>query len=339
MRFGANSLLCYLLTWTSAVEVARASQYPPKIHFELRDQVVVIDALQPGIYVPLPAAPTVYSKMAGAPAAALVHSGYSSSDPDGKVALFSLTIVARTPQLSSDDETFLQKAGYLAGLGNYVGATSSSLTLDISLPADPKEESRLRQLLKLPKTVQAGSAVPVQIRWEGRDGQVIYDWLTKPDGLNFVLKYDLTLSGTVRVDDFLPIDKRTTWWDSYAMGNPIMQFNEGTIPLALDLLKACGSLSTTASLMKMSQFDGLQLSRTISFLNKILKHGPSGTTYITKADLLGLEWDSADIAASFPYASAPRLSAGAIFISHPELVKDLSGTSEGLGGLITTSRP
>ncbi|GLI97044.1 hypothetical protein Sbs19_08620 [Sphingobium sp. BS19] len=309
--------------------------FPSNVRFELLNRVAVVDSLQPGFYVPVPLAAVISDGLQGVPAAGLVHSGYSVIDPDGKVAVLSLTIVARRPNITAAEDQMLLQKGYLSGAGNYTGNTST-VSMDVSLVSNPAEEARLRKLLKLPKVIQAGASLPLQIRWESRDGREIYNWLTKPDGLKFVLRYPLVISGMVKVDDFLPVDKRNAWWNALASGGSTLEFKEGVIPVAIDLLRSCGGLSSNASLLRMSQYEGLQLSRTISFLNKITKHGPSGMTFIERDDLLGPAWDSSDVASILQTVAAPELEAGAVFMVKPELVKDLSGTSKGLEGLIAS---
>jgi hypothetical protein len=314
--------------------VAAQAAYPPRIHFELGNRVAVIAALPPGVFVPLPVAPVVFTT-GGAPSAGLIHSGYSAPDPDGKVVLLNLTVAVGAFALSPSEKQSLLQKGYLSGEANYTGRDGKPILLDISLPSNPIEEARLRRVLKLPRIIQAGSSVPLQIRWEGRDGREIYGWLTQPDGLKIVVRLPLLVNGSIRVADFLPLDKRRMWWDANANTNSMLEFREGVAPLALDMLISCGCVSPAATLLQMTQYEGLQLTRTMAFLDKITKRSSSGQAYITRSDLLGPEWAGSDIPISANIEAAPELQSGAIFISHPELVKDLSGSTVGLEGLIS----
>lgn len=128
------------------------------------------------------------------------HSGYTASEPDGKVAVLT-TLVELQPFES-------------AGGSPLIGVSFPPLyTLDVNLASDLKEQERLRKELGFPKVIPAGSPYQLQIRWANVPGRTIYGWLTETNGLRLIATALITASASTRVATKLNEGHFLKWWN------------------------------------------------------------------------------------------------------------------------------
>lgn len=243
------------------------------------------------------------------------HLGYSETDPDGQAATLTLAVKAATRLGSPGD-------------GSILVVEFVPRSLDIILQSSPSEESRLRAMLKLPRVITAADTVaPFQIRWKSVPGTDLHAWLVSSQGLKWklsgIIRTRLAMLRTESIDS----DCADAWWSK-------------TVP-------AQGSLTSdllwlaTADLARAGCFRVQVASRAVAALTAEYERNFIGRLRAVGRDQVSLDHvkqagvpvqTSSDSEIEIPFVIS--FSPGDFLRTHPEYVKDLSGNSVGLDGLL-----
>jgi len=264
-----------------------------------------------------------------------VHSGYTAVDPDGKSAILTVTLQIAKRSLSKEEVQKLQTDG-IAVMPPVINASSpQQIEIDVSLPSDVSEESRIKRLLKLPKSISGTSAsIPFQIKWTDVPGKTLYKWLTDDSGLSFVLRYRSAIIGRLKVEELIPLLTRQSWWLSRNGGAEDMICREGLVPVVIDLLTFSGSWNQNSTVNTVKSTDGMGLQRAVQILSAVATQQGDQSLLLKKDAFLGADWESAKVDISVPVMPISTLLSGPTLLSVPDLVKDLSGSGKGLDALL-----
>lgn len=268
----------------------------------------------------------------------LVHSGYSTSDPDGKSAILTLTLTQARQPLSPVEEAALMAQGYgKLGVG-YVTGQAKEIILDISLPNNMVEESRIRGLLGLPRTIaNPGSLFPVQIKWSNVPGKTLYAWLAGKGSLTFFIRYKTVLSGKLQSGDLVSADARQAWWTARFGSALKISTTDGLLPIMVDLLSFSSLWTPADSLIAVSKPTALALQRGLQYLNSLASVNADQSYSIERSAFVNSDWSFANIEVRLPAQPRSFFSPGTMLQSMPSTVKDLSGNSKGLDALLIDS--
>jgi hypothetical protein len=269
----------------------------------------------------------------------LVHTGYTASDPDGKNAILTANVETYLGHLTPGEIQTLGQQG-LTIESDLPVLPSGEWLIDIKLPSNSAEESRIRSSTGLPATVAAGGAtLPVQIRWKGVDGSALYDWLTNQEaGLSLVLSG--TVSATTRVHRraLLKATKLALWWNSISDGSPqIRWLGDGTAALRSAIEFGCVESASNAGAALAVDDIVAEWPQILTKFNSLLSTSPDGYSSLARTALPSGDWA---VESSFDAVSQEKVSfsiqPGQLLLQHPELVQDLSGSGQGLAALKTS---
>lgn len=243
------------------------------------------------------------------------HLGYSEPDPDGTAATLTLAVKAAT-RLGNPGDGSIRVVEFVPR------------SLDIILQANPSEESRLRAMLKLPRAITAADSVaPFQIRWQSVPGTDLHAWLVGPQGLKWrlsgIIRTRLAMFRTERINP----DCADVWWSK-------------TVPSQASLTKDLLWLAT-ADLARAGCFQVHVASRAAAaltveyernFIEKLRAVSGHQVTldHVKQAGLPVQTTSESEIEIPFVVSFSP----GDFLSTHAEYVKDLSGNSVGLDGLL-----
>lgn len=270
------------------------------------------------------------------PKIGFVHSGYTASDPDGKSAMLTVTLQFSKGMISSKEKDVLTQEGALSFAPRYSALPAEEITVDVSLPDDQAEESRVRAQLGFPKKIPSSNAtLPIQILWKEVSGKTLYKWLTAAIGLSFKVHYNSTVSGDLNLTPLLSPETLQAWWTMRNGASEVMRSQEGPIPVALDILSSNSMLSGAASLLLLTNQDALLLSRVVQVINSVSTVQPDHAIVLTRSTFLAANWSqSGDSSIRLPMSPSTFDQPTALLVAHPELVKDLSGSGVGVGALL-----
>lgn len=223
----------------------------------------------------------------GARQIGLTHMGYTGTEARGRSATLLLSIDLRSiPVIDGSDKLTV--------------SDPREYTLDVELPADRTEERRLRKEASLPMKAMAGSINVIQLRWDNVPGRLLFNWLSKPDGLRITAQAKVHVE--LMIEDQRNLDVRLfdAWWAlHFGSGTDQASWTGGTDALALEALNA-GVYSENISPPPVRSFLGAStedVSKCISKRARVTSTGES----ISRVDLLGC---------FPPLALSTRLSAG-----------------------------
>lgn len=247
------------------------------------------------------------------------HLGYSEPDPDGTAATLTLAVKAVTRSGNSGD-------------GSIRVVEFIPRYLDIILQANPSEESRLRAMLKLPRAITAADSIaPFQIRWKSVPGTALHAWLVGEQGLKWklsgVIRTRLAMFRTERIDP----DCAATWWAETLPGQASL--TKDLLWLATADLARAGcfqvQIASRAATALTAQYEK-------NFIGKLRAvSGNQVTLDHTKQAGLPVQTTSeSEIEIPFVVSFSP----GDFLQTHAEYVKDLSGSTVGLDGLLGTKQ-
>lgn len=270
----------------------------------------------------------------------LTHSGYSAEDPDGKNVILTLTLQLTNVPAGADDAAIMAQKGLTVNPDLSV-LNPDSWQLDISLPADAQEETRLRADLNLPRPIgEPGERQPLSLRWKNVPGARIYKWLTDPvNGLH--IRYigkdsdgaDVAVQWNVKRSFSVSHDTLSDWWAMAAGNQSAYRWRGGIGPFAQSLI-AQGAVSSDGQVLTLEN-GGAAYAMLSERVKSIASDVGAGVLKIDKTTFLSL----AGIVQADPLTIESRIDAdpkylpGADLLTHPQYIKDLSGTSQGLMAL------
>lgn len=283
-----------------------------------------------------PLALSVADQGSTTPKIGLVHSGYTVTDPDGKLAMLTVTLQLSKGILVNSEKDALLREGALSVSPQYSMSLSDRVELDLTLPDDQAEETRLRSQLGFPKQIIGkNSSIPIQLQWKDVDGKTLYGWLTSASGLKFTIHYTSTVSGKPTSEYILSQDILKSWWTNRYGAALTIHSPEGVLPIAFDILSFATLLSANASMTTLTSDDLFRLTRVAQILQSISIAQPDQSIDLARNAFLSALWAPvADTTIQFPISPRTSDQPSALLSAHPELVKDLSGSGIGIDALI-----
>jgi hypothetical protein len=263
-----------------------------------------------------------------------VHSGYTADDPDGRTATLTVTVSAPLTSLSLSDVAALAQKGIV--VTDAVRLQLQSRELDLEVRDDPVEEKRLRVAAGLPKPLTSpSSSVPIQLRWTNRDGKSLYRLMTADGGLRFVVRDRFLIRASNQVTVSLRPAVVSQMLDD-AGSPPQFGWSGGRTALAMAIadrggFEFVGPLGGAATPYPAYElFEG--------FLNSLgaFLCADDGICSIEGATLRSVRWSTVLPGGELqlPGSGVSAVSPGSVLDTHPEYVKDLSGTGVGLKALL-----
>jgi hypothetical protein len=270
----------------------------------------------------------------------LVHSGYTQEDPDGKFAILSVSSESFNNPLVQSEKTALAQQGFVFQTGISLDS-ANHLSVDVELPDNAIEESRIRGAVGLPVPVSAGATFPLQVRWTGVDGATLYNWLTDPQkGLSIVLRASTSARTDQRRKLTLVAAKLAQWWGSFGDGNTQIRWIGDAGPALRSIVDFGCVEEASHSGIALSAADIVRdWPAMLAALNGALTQS-GGYSVLSRERLLNSTWTfDSSFQLVVPAQVKLTLSPGQILLNHPELVSDLSGSGQGLGALKTPPPP
>ncbi len=254
------------------------------------------------------------------------HLGYSEQDPDGKAASLTITLRPAVPKSVSPSNS-------VGGVG-FEFIAFQATELDVTLMADPIEEQRIRDALKLPRSIsQLDVSIPFQIKWKGVDGAKLHSWLTKPDGLQWTLAGVAKLRLIVTIRERINSDCLNNWWEQRVISNPSKEVLLDPATVAVELL-AHGCLETEVGSTTYRTVSAQYIGRIISGLQKYLEPA-SKYSSLTLEKIANVSKPETSLHESVSQVQLRTIQIpGQFLIANPSYIKDLSGNSVGLDGLL-----
>lgn len=254
------------------------------------------------------------------------HLGYSEKDPDGKAA--SLTITLRP---------FIPKNANPSSLVDGIGfefLEFQATELDVTLKTDSAEEQRLKAALKLPRPIaELDASIPYQIKWKGVDGDQLHSWLTKSDGLRWIISGVAKLRLRVTVRERINSDCVKVWWERRVNGDPVQESLLDPASVAMELLAdGCLEVESASSISRSvsPQYLALVVSGLQKYFDPASKYASLTVERITTAAKPETFQQEAIALIRLKTVQIP----GQFLSANPSYVKDLSGNSIGLDGLL-----
>jgi len=255
------------------------------------------------------------------------HLGYSEQDPDGMAASLTITFRPVVPKSVSPSNS--------VGGVSFEFVAFQATELDISLMADTIEEKRIREALTLPRPIphQMEVSIPFQIKWKGVDGAKLHSWLTKPDGLRWTLAGVAKLRLKVTTRERINSDCLKDWWERRVVSNPSKEVLLDPATVAVELL-AHGCLETEVGSTTHRTVSAQYIGRIISGLQKYLEPA-SKYSSLTLEKIANASKPETSLHESVSQVQLRTIQIpGQFLIANPSYVKDLSGNSVGLDGLL-----
>lgn len=254
------------------------------------------------------------------------HLGYSEPDPDGKAASLTITLRPNIPKASNPSS--------LVGGISFEVLEFQTAELDITLKADPVEEQRLRTSLKLPRLIaQLDASIPYQIKWKGVDGGQLYSWFTKQDGIRWTISGVAKLRLKVAIREYINSNCVKAWWERRVNADPSQEHLLDPAAVAVEIL-ADGCLEADLGSSISRGVSAQYFERVVSGLRKYL----DATTKYSSLTLERIATAAKPDTFQQDVIGSVRLEAdlnpGQFLGANPTYVKDLSGSSVGLDGLL-----
>jgi len=254
------------------------------------------------------------------------HLGYSEHDPDGKAASFTITLRPSVPKS-------IGPSSLVGGIG-FELVDFQATELDVTLKADPVEEKRLRAALKLPRQIEkVDASLPYQIKWKGVDGVKIHSWLTMPDGLRW------SIAGVAKLRLIFTIREKINsgcvklWWERRIISDPAKEVLLDPATVAIELL-ADGCLEAEVVSSTSRSVSPQYVARIIEGLQKYLEPISHYSSLTLERIVTAAKPEAVQHEASAVIKLHTALAPGQFLNANPSYVKDLSGNSVGLAGLL-----
>jgi hypothetical protein len=181
-----------------------------------------------------PAITVANDPQTGARQIGLTHRGYTGPEPTGRSAVLLLSIDLRSLVATN-------------GCDRVTVVGPRQYTLDVELPADKAEEERLRRQAGLPRQITSGSISVIQFRWDNVAGRMLFNWLSKPDGLRITAQSSVNVKLSVEARRTLDASAFDSWWATrFGSGAAQASWIGGPDAITLDAI-AAGVYSASSS--------------------------------------------------------------------------------------------
>jgi hypothetical protein len=182
---------------------------------------------------------------------------------------------------------------------------------------------------------------PLQVKWEGIEGEVLHSWLTDPDnGLKIVISADTSAVGSLTRKVRLAPDRLQQWWDSVITdpsATALSWSGDDVSPLTAGIISAGGVVYADDPSRSVAFTEAIIDAQSLNAkIQSIAGTAVGGSILVGRDSLLGLEWESAStLTLRAPANLKFKLHPGKLLVANPDLTKDLTNSSHaGINALI-----